>query len=34
MGARMNQKARRNLLKKPIQNARLKRQKIGKVIQM
>lgn len=34
MGARMNQKARLNLLKKPIQNARLKSLKIGKVIQL
>jgi hypothetical protein len=34
MGARMNPKARLNLLEKPIQNARLKRQKIGKVIQL
>jgi hypothetical protein len=34
MGARMNPKARRNLLEKHIQKARLKRQKIGKVIQL
>jgi hypothetical protein len=34
MGARMKRKARLNLLKKPIQKARLKRQKIGKVIQL